>query len=605
LENIEMSDDFSPDSGARGEKNWVINGWRLDEKCHCLKKGEEILRLEPKIIQFLSYLAARAGEPISREQLLEEIWPGMIVSDESLTNAVRKIRKAFGDSSQNPQVIETIPKMGYRLIATVTVEAASRETPNNKVSTRADGTVTTADSGRKKRSVLGIGVALAIVILVGLLVAPNLQDNGEQEPVPSQQKIQGDSATQPTKAEVSQDQAAPAQEDTPSILVLPFRHIGKQEEDDYFIDGMTVDIITELSKLSNLLVMANQTSLNFKGKNITPQDAGRELNVGFVLDGSLRRAGDDLRVNAQLLDVNTGYPLWSERYDRKLDNIFEIQDEITENIVRELAVRLTTQEQVSLRATARVDFQAYDLFLKGQDFLSRRSAEDLAEAIKDFEEAIKLDPTFARAYGSLAIAICRQYRVGTYAVPQEALDRALRLANQAVEIDDSIPQVFWALGFVHLYRNELPEAVKAVENALRLAPNYADAYGLLALIQNNQGNPDEAIRNITRGMQMNPYYSFEYPYNLGRAYYIGGNNEKAAEFLLKALARNEVALMPRIFLAATYARQGRTDDAEWEIEQLGMVREGLSIKVLRHVLPQKPEILQELLSNLKLAGMPE
>ena len=273
--------------------------------------------------------------------------------------------------------------------------------------------------------------------------------------------------------------------------------------------------------------------------------------------------------------------------------------------MRELAVRLTTQEQLSLRSIARVDFKAYDLFLKGQDFSNRRSPEDLAEAIRSFEEAIRLDPTFARAYGSLAIAIARQYRGGTSAVPQEALNRALKLAKQAVEIDDSVPQVYWALGFVHLYRAEFPEAIAAIENSLELAPNYADGYGLLALVHNNQGNPDEAIKNITHGMKLNPYYSFDYPYNLGRANYLSGKYEEAADELLKALERNEAALMPRLYLAATYVKQDNLDDAEWEVEQLEMVRPGISIAEMRHMLPQKSELLQVLLDDLRAAGMPE
>jgi len=140
---------------------------------------------------------------------------------------------------------------------------------------------------------------------------------------------------------------------------------------------------------------------------------------------------------------------------------------------------------------------------------------------------------------------------------------------------------------------------------LKFAPNYADGYGLLALINNNQGKPDEAIKNITRGMELNPYYSFDYPYNLGRANYLMGNNDKAVEYLQKALARNEAALMPRLYLSATYVKQGNLEDAEWEVEQLDMNRPGITISELRHMLPQKPELLDELSSNLREAGMPE
>ena len=595
------SREINTNSGIREEKIWVINGWRLDGKCHCLLRGEDTIHLEPKICQLIAYLAERAGAPISREQLLEEVWPGTIVSDESLTSAINKIRRAFKDDSQNPQVIETIPKMGYRLVASVSQEKTMRETSGNHSAAMAASDAATTGANRNNRGLLWVGGI--VIVAVVLLVAPKLL---EQEPVaiPEHSAVQAVSqdqaAMQSVPAKASSDSGAAARDSTPAILVLPFRHIGRQEEDDYFIDGMTIDIITELSKLSNLLVMANQTSLNFKGKSITPQDAGKELDVGYVLDGSLRRAGDDLRVNAQLVDVNTGYPLWSERYDRKLDNIFEIQDEITDNIVRELAVRLTTQEQISLRAAAKVDFKAYDLFLKGQDLSNRRSREDLEEAAKNFEEAIKLDPTFARAYGALAIVLARQFRAGSHAMPQEALNHALELTQQAVEIDSSIPQVLWANSFIHMYRAEFDKAIAAAEKMLKLAPNYADGYGLLALINNNLGNGKKAIEYLEKGMKLNPYYSFDYPYNLGRANYLLGKYEEAAEELLKSLERNEVAFMPRLYLAATYAKQRRIEDAEWEVEQLEVVRPGM-----RHILPQKAELLQALLDDLKAAGMPE
>jgi TolB-like protein/DNA-binding winged helix-turn-helix (wHTH) protein/Flp pilus assembly protein TadD len=593
------SSEMNTNSGVREEKSWVIDGWRLDVKCHCLLRGEDTIHLEPKICQLMAYLAERAGAPISREQLLEEVWPGTIVSDESLTSAVNKIRKAFDDSSQNPRIIETIPKMGYRLIAPVCQQPIHSEIQGNHSPAEADGKDKLAGLDLKHKKVISVAVVFMVLAVVTWLFIPVVFKDDQQTVALQPDVINHSSADESRGGSTSTD------ETTPSILVLPFRHIGKQEADDYFIDGMTVDIITELSRLSNLLVMANQTSLNFKGKNITPQEAGHELGVGYILDGSLRRAGDELRVNAQLIDVATGYPLWSERYDRKLDNIFEIQDEITDNIVRELAVRLTTQEQLYLRSTAKVDFKAYDLFLKGQDFSNRRSPEDLAEAIRNFEEAITLDPAFARAYGALAIAIAREFRGGSSKVPAEALNRALNLAKQGVEIDDSVPQVYWALGFVHLYRAEFPEAISAIEKSLELAPNYADGYGLLALIYNNKGYPKEAIKNITHGMKLNPYYSFDYPYNLGRANYLLGKYEQAVEELLKALERNEAALMPRLFLTAAYVKQNRIEDAEWEVEQLKLVRPGISLSEMRYMLPQKAELLQELLGDLKAAGMPE
>lgn len=577
------------DSVSNNENILVIDGWKLDEARHCIELNNDSTRLEPKVSQFLAYMARHAGETLGREQLLNEVWPGTVVSDEALTNTVNKIRKAFGDDSHNPRIIETIPKMGYRLIAQVEVikkpERGSVEITTSDTSVN----ITAVGVSGKKTTNLVPAIGLLIAIVAVAIIVQQIQPKIDPP----------DTAIVETKIDTA------AENKTPSILVLPFQHIGKAMEDDYFIDGMTVDIITDLSKLSNLLVIANQTSLSFKDRDISPQDAGRELGVDYILDGSLRKAKDNLRVNAQLIDVTSGYPLWSERYDRKLDNIFDIQDEITGHIVRELSIRLTTQEKEALKAMAKVDFQAYDIFLRAQRSQNTRTKEGIAEAISYYREAIDLDPSFARAYGSLAVVFVRTYQSGWAEAPQETLNRALDLAHKAISIDDSIPQVYWALGFVHLYRKDYVKAINAVEQTLKIAPNYADGYGLLALINNNQGEFEEAIKNINKGMLLNPYYSFDYPYNLGRANYSAGRYEEAIDYLNQALDRNEAAMISRLFLAACYVKQGLVDDAEWEVDQLAIMSPTASISQLRRSLPLKQELLEELLSDLRVAGMSE
>ncbi len=198
-----------------------------------------------------------------------------------------------------------------------------------------------------------------------------------------------------------------------------------------------------------------------------------------------------------------------------------------------------------------------------------------------YREAIELDPGFSRAYGATAVAMAFQYRRGFTDTPLETLNLALELAKKATTMNSNIPQVYWSLGYVHLIRKEHDKAVRAVQNAIQISPNYADAYGLLSLIYNNQGNPDGAIESITKGMKLNPYYSYDYPYNLGRAQYLSGRYEEAIVNLNEALEKSETVPSPRIYLIASYIKTGMVDDAEWEAENLQVQNPEMTISQIR------------------------
>ena len=587
-----MNEVNETDSDQSAAQKPVIDGWMLDEESCRLELQDESVRLEPKTTRLLVYLARYAGQTLSRERLLQQVWPDVIVSDEALSNAVNKIRKAFKDDRQNPRIIETIPKKGYRLIAPVEwITSGISEIRGDVQQDRA--LVKDAEDARK--SSIGrwaiLVFVLVIVILAGMLLmlnTPRIQ--------------QGLTESTPTTAT---DGESIQTENIPSILVLPFRNIGNRVEDEYFTDGMTDDVITDMSRLSNILVISGHTAVRFKDRNISALDAGRELDCDYILDGSMRRAGSDLRVNVQLIDVETGAPLWAERYDRHLDKIFEVQDEITSRIVKALSIRLTTAEQKALEAVSRVHFDAYDVFLKGQRNYNLRERESVADAISAYKKAIRIDPSFARAYGAYGVALALQYRMGWTDTPNETLDRALEMAQKAVSIDDAIPQVHWALSYVRMRRKEFDKAIEAAERAIRIAPNYADAHAILAVINNVQGRADQAISNVRKAMQINPYYPYEYPYNLGRAHYLKGQYEKARDYLQEALARNGSAFAPRLYLIASYMRQSLLDDAQWEVEQLLTEFPGMTISRIRQIHPDKKDLLESLLDELRKAGLPE
>jgi adenylate cyclase len=412
-------------------------------------------------------------------------------------------------------------------------------------------------------------------------------------------------APQETGTEKAQVDTAVPLADKLSIAVLPFTNLSNDQEQEYFVDGMTEDVITDLSKLSGLFVIARNSVSTYRDNSPDVQQVAKELGVKYVLQGSVRRAGDQLRINAKLVNAETGKHLWAERYDRQLQGIFAIQDEIAASIVQALKIQLGTEEKEALKARATINFEAYDLFLKGQRSFSSRTQENISEAISMYRKAIKLDPEFSRAYGATAVAMTFQYRRGFTDTPLETINLALELAQKAAAMNSNIPQVYWSLGYVHLFRKEYNKAIQAVQDAIQISPNYADAYGLLSLIYNHQGNSNEAIENITKGMKLNPYYSYDYPYNLGRAQYLAGRYEEAIDNLNKALEKNETAPTPRIYLIASYVKAGMIDDAEWEAENLQLQNPEMTISQLRRTSAQKDTLMDELALDLRTAGVPD
>jgi len=393
--------------------------------------------------------------------------------------------------------------------------------------------------------------------------------------------------------------------DKPSIAVLSFDNMSDDPNQEYLSDGIAEDIITDLSQLSTLAVVARNSSFTYKGTSTRVQDIAKDLGVNYLVEGSVRKAGNQIRITVQLIDASNGHHLWAERFDRELTNIFAMQDEITGKIVSALSIQLTGDEQQQLAHGATDSFEAYDLFLQGQRFPSR-SEGDLARAAEIYREVISLDPDFARAYGALAVILTRQVAIGASEAPAEMKERSLELARQALSINPNSPQVLWSLGYVYMYRGQFEEAVEALERAISLSPSYADGYALLGLIENNLGHGENAIRLIEKGMKVNPHYSWDYLYNLGRARYATGHYQQAAENLQEALSRNESPGHPRLFLIASYVQLGQQDDAEWEVMQLDVSHPEITLSHLRRTLPiSDTELMDRLVNDLRSAGVPE
>jgi len=412
----------------------------------------------------------------------------------------------------------------------------------------------------------------------------------------------------PPEAPAAATPPASQQASVPSIAVLPFTNMSGDDKQGYFIDGITEDIIIDLSRLSNLMVIAWSTTSGYKGQTVPAQQVGRDLGVAYVLEGSVRKSGDRLRITAQLVDTGSSKQLWAERYDRKLADIFTLQDDVTHKIVTALAVNLTESEAGQLaQAKTTNNVAAYDALLKGLGYFRMRTPEGYALAQEAYQKAIEYDPGYARAYGALAVVLSQVSRRGWSELSQaEAQARSMELAQKAVSLDQTSPQVYWALGYTHLFSKEYDQAAAAAKRSVELAPNYADGYGLLAFINNWQGKGAEALRYIQKAAALNPHYTFDYPWNRGLAYYNMGRYAEAVEGFREATTRNPNVYLVRLFLISGYVRLGRMEDAEWEVEQILTQNPDSKLsQVTNLVLYESQDRLKALLDDLRKAGVPD
>lgn len=562
-------------SGLHEEKIWVINGWSLDEKRHCLIKDKNIVRLEPKIIQLLAYLAARAGKPISREQLLEEVWPSTVVSDESLTNAVNKIRKAFGDSRQKPQVIETIPKMGYRFIAAVSSEAVATNTRTTN------------------RGMPWAGTALIILVLVGMYVTKISQDDGEQEVVPAQSYV-------PPLSTININQ-----KQKPSLVILPFENLSSDPDQAYFVEGLTDDLIEVIARRPDIFIISRESSYFYLGSAQGTEKIARQLQVRYALQGDVRFIADRIRISTKFHDAEASKLLWEETFEGKLDDIFSIQDSLIDKTLDALLDR--SKDQISgVQQTQRANnIEAYDRYLYGRKYFYLYASKiDNNKARELFLKAIEYDPNFANAYAMLAWTHVYEAMNGWSEDREASLERAYVLSEQAIQIQPALPLAYFVRGLVNRERKEYIKAIVDVEKALQYDPNYANAHMLMGTLLYYAGQPEESIQTIRKAMRLNPHHPYNYSFHLGQGLYILRRYQEAIEALESGLETNPSSLRTQVWLVAALAQFGDTDEAAWQVELLLLENPDLSLQKIQHLFPFKDtKDLDHFLEGLRIAGL--
>jgi adenylate cyclase len=378
--------------------------------------------------------------------------------------------------------------------------------------------------------------------------------------------------------------------DKPSVAVLPFANLSGDREQEYFSDGITEDLITDLSKLSGLFVISRNSAFLYKGKAVKPEQVGQELGVHYMLEGSVRKAGNRVRVSAQLVDATNGYHLWADRYDRELQDIFAVQDEVTRKIVAALRVKLTEWEQKRLGRTPTRNVEAYDHYLRGLEYHAHRDKEANARARQMFERAVALDPQFAAAYAWLGRTYVLEWMYQWSENPQ-TLERALALAQQAAALDDALPSAYQTLGYVHLSQKYYEQAIEEAEKAVALDPNDADACVTLAEILSCAGRAEEAVLWAEKALRLDPHYPTSYLFAVGQAYYLTGRADEAIALFKRVLTRNPAHFRAHFFLAMLYGELGQKEKARAEAAECQRLSPQVYLERLRDKVPYKDQAL--------------
>ncbi len=573
---------------------WVAD-WKVEPNLGRLSRGKNSVKVEPKVMTVLICLAQEAGNVISREQLEAAAWEGMVVGYDSLASTIIKLRKAFEDDSKNPRIIETVPKRGYRLIAPVNLA--------EPIPTETDSSVTPSEPANA-------GIA-AETLEVPESDAPSpLRDLVRSvSQIPISNKIKGLLIVPLYLIVLAAigyfGLVRPADENQlPTVAVLPFKNISDDPQQEYFSDGMTADLITDLSKLSALSVIARNTVFSYRHEDVDVRKVAQELGAQYVVEGSVRKVGNTVRISARLIDAKNGHNLWADRFDGAMDNVFVLQDRVTSRIVESLEVRLSENERSQIVHKYTNSAEAYDHFLQGWQYFWNMSREGNQIARESYLKAIKLDPKFARAYANLALTYAYEHLNGWSEDPEQTIKQANSYASKAVELDNKLPQVYWALAVVQTYSRQYKDALESTRTALVLDHNYADGYGLLATVLNYAGQPKKALEAMDKAFQLNPRHPTIYRIMRGEMYFNMHDYNNAVRDFTYALQSNPEAQEPRLWLAATYVYSGRLDDAKWEIDQLLFADPGLTLARFEQSIPLKDPIQRKhLIDGLYRAGL--
>jgi TolB-like protein/DNA-binding winged helix-turn-helix (wHTH) protein/Tfp pilus assembly protein PilF len=506
------------------------------------REGRKVA-VQEQPFRVLAVLLEKPGDVVTREQLQARLWPAdtYVGFDEGLNTAIRKLRVAFGDSADNPRFIETLPRRGYRFVAPVHGVVTEQPPALTHVAAPAADPAVPARSGGTRGWVLRWSVAALLTLLIA--AAYLLRWHAAAKPV-AQKRVM--------------------------LVVLPFQNMSNDPGQEYFSDGLTEETITDLGQLSpeHLGVVARTSAMVYKRTNKTISQIGQELGVDYVLEGSVRREGEEARVSAQLIRVSDQTHLWAQNYQREVHDLLQIENELGTAIARQVQIQLSPQELVDLSKRRTVDPEAYDLYLKGRFFWNERNSSAIKQSVEYFRLAAAKDPNFALAYVGLADSYNIGNILGAYS-PQESLPKAKQAAIKALELDPSVAEAHASLGMEKShYEFDFPGAQKEFLRAIELNPNSAYAHFFYSnCFLAPMGRMTEAITENKKALELDP---LSLPINnfMGMTYMFAGDYAQSYRQYQKTIAMDPTFPLAHLYLALLlWLDAGKIEEGILEFEK--------------------------------------
>ena len=523
---------------------YVFGDCSLDPDRRELTRHAEAVAIGPKVFDLLLFLVKNRDRVVSKDDLLDAVWAGRIVSESTLTSHINAVRKAIGDSGEEQRLLRTLARKGFRFVSDVKETSDGRASP-------------------------GTGTAKPDEAAAPVLVLP----------------------------------------DSPSIAALPFQNWSGDPEQEYFADGVVEDIITALSRIRWLFVIARNSSFTYKGRAVDVKQVGRELGVRYVLEGSVRKAANRVRITGQLIDATTGTHLWADRFEGKLDDLFELQDQVATSVVGAIAPQLERAEIERAMRKPTESLDAYDYYLRGMANFHQGSRQAIDEALPLFHRAFELDPRFASAFGMAAS--CHYWRKMNNWMNDRLpeLAEGARLASRAVELgaNDAVALTRGGHSLAH-FGGDLDRGIAAVDKALVLDPNLSAAWYLSGFQRISLGEHDDAIDRFARAMRLSPLDPeiFQMQTGTAMAHMFARRFEDASTWADKASRELPNILRVSAFSAASHALAGRMNEASGALLHMRRLDPTMRLSNVEDwVVLRRAEDLATFVEGLRRAGLPE
>ncbi|HVF73345.1 MAG TPA: winged helix-turn-helix domain-containing protein [Chthoniobacterales bacterium] len=516
------------------------------------KRDGSVVPVTPRVFETLLYLVEHHGDLVERDQLMDAVWPDAVVEENNITQNVSTLRRVLGDSQGANRFIVTVPGRGYRFVAEVrpadvVAGIADPGLERDIPVSRRPGSPIPATTGRRVGPLLLTTAAVLIVGVIGLLLWRG--------------RIQTPSPT------ASASEARPAALEK-SIAVLPFANLSGDADNAYFADGIKDEILARLSRVAALKVISRTSTEKYKNAPENLREIALNLGVAHILEGSVQKSGETVRVTVQLIHAPTDTHLWAETYDRKLTDIFQVETEVAQRIATALEATLTGSEARALTAKPTANVEAHEAYLKGRYFWNKRTVEGFKQATEYFSHAVALDPRYAQAWAGLSDALL--FLGGESAPEQEDLRARGRTALQkALEIDESLAEAHASLGLLAMnFDWDWPRAETEFKRAIELDPNYATAHQWYGEFLADMGRPDEGISEIRHARELDPL-SVIINSDVAKVYFITRHYDEAVEQFKRTLELDPGFAQAHGLLGLTYSAQGLHDKA---LEQVGKIR---------------------------------